>query len=115
MNLKCLCGERILDISDCQSYKGHIISDKEYFDFLDFADEMIESSHSDRESLAMTFRMGIGKYIKIRTVFQCYNCGRILLEDGEGNYKFFLPEGHSDCKLLDFEAGNKIETMSPKG
>ena len=51
----CPCGVCIPDISDHQSFKGYILSDKQLFPFYDFADEMIESSHADKEELCMTF------------------------------------------------------------
>lgn len=60
MKIVCKCGNILPDNTDRISYKGYIISDKELFDMLDFADEMIEAGDSCRENLAMTFRKNIG-------------------------------------------------------
>ena len=98
----------IPDISDSQSFKGYILSDKELFPFLDFADEMIESPHPDREELCMTFRKEIGTgYIRLKRVYQCFECGRLLVEDKEGEFAVFAPEGHNDTRVLDFSEGKR--------
>ena len=49
MWIRCKCGNIIQDITDCVSYKEHIVSDKEYFKMLDLADEMIESPEINRD------------------------------------------------------------------
>lgn len=105
--IKCKCGEILHDNTDNISYKGYLISDKQFFPLLDLADEMIEATADSREELSMRFRENIGEYIRFLDVFQCYNCGRILIE-GEGrNFYVFKPEGHENTKLLDVETGQK--------
>ncbi len=103
----CRCGEILRDNTDNISYKGHILSDKEFFPLLDIADELIESKSPDREALAMEFRRCIGGYIRLRDVYQCYKCGRLLVEGENGEFFSFAPEDHSETRLLDFETGNK--------
>lgn len=105
--IKCICGEILHDVADDISYKGHILSDKQFFPLLDLADEMIEDSAPDREAIAMRFRQNIGKYIRFRCVYQCCNCGRLLVEGENGEFFYFAPEGHSNTKLLDVETGKK--------
>lgn len=111
MWIKCKCGNIIHDNKDNISYKGHIISDKEYFKMLDLADEMIESSSANREALAMTFRTNISSkgYIKIKSIFQCQYCGRLLLEDENNQYCSFTPDEHEKKDLLDFNGDNIID------
>lgn len=104
----CVCGNPIPDISDGQSFKGYILSDKELFPFYDFADEMIESDHPDREALCMTFRKEVGAgYIRLKRVYQCFECGRILIENEDGEFSVFAPENHDNTKVLDFSAGER--------
>lgn len=103
----CNCGCVIPDISDRQSFKGYILSDKELFPFYDFADEMIESPHPDKNELCMTFRREFGGYIRLKRVYQCFECGMLLIEDEEGEFTIFAPEGHDDTRVLDFSAGER--------
>lgn len=105
--IKCKCGEILLDNTDTISYKGRILSDKQFFPLLDLADEMIESESADREALAMRFRRNICGYIRFRDVYQCYECGRLIVQGENGEFFFFMPEEHDQTKLLDVETGDK--------
>ncbi len=109
MRIRCKCGNIIHDITDSIPYKGRIISDKEYIKMLDLADKMIESSERNREALAMTFRTNIGSYIRIKYIFQCENCGRILIEDENNQYSSFTPDEHNSRELLDFSGNDTID------
>lgn len=105
--IKCKCGNILHDNGDNISYKGRIISDKEYFPLLDLADEIIERESDDREKLSMEFRRNIGGYIRLKDVFQCYECGRLAVEGEFGEFFFFTPENHNEINLLDFELGER--------
>lgn len=99
----CGCGNVIPDIHDGQSTKGYILSDKELFPLYDLADELIESPRPDREELCMTFRREVGAgCIRLKRVYQCYECGRLLIENENGGFNVFVPEGHNDTNVLDF-------------
>ncbi|MCH5203383.1 MAG: hypothetical protein J1F03_01485 [Oscillospiraceae bacterium] len=102
-----MCGEILHDNTDYISYKGHILSDKQFFPLLDLADELIEDDSSDREALSMRFRRNIDEYIRFRCVYQCYNCGRLLVEGENGEFFFFAPEGHDNKSLFDIQTGEK--------
>lgn len=109
--IKCKCGNILYDKTDHISYKGHVISDKEYFGIFDLADALIESNDSDRDKLAMSFRINIGCgdcYIKLKDIFQCPACGRILLEDNQGKFCSFFPEDSDDKQLLNYEGNGEI-------
>ena len=113
--IACVCGELIPDVGDGQSFKGYILSDKELFPLYDLADEMIESDHPDREELCMTFRSEFGTgYIRLKRVYQCFECGRILIENEDGEFSVFAPEGHDDTKVLDFSAGKRSGIVKRK-
>lgn len=106
--IACGCGNLIPDIGDGQSFKGYVLSDKELFPFYDFADEMIESDHPDKEELCMTFRKEVGTgYIRLKRVYQCFECGRILIENEDGEFSVFAPEGHDNANALDFDVGER--------
>ena len=88
----CRCGNILSDSTDNLPYKRYIISDKEQFKMYDFVDELIETDNTQRESLMMMFRknVSIGKsYIRLKEVYQCPQCGRILIENIPGQYYFF--------------------------
>ena len=103
--IQCECGRIIHDNSDALSYKGYLVSDREYFKLLDFCDSLIESPEPDRERLCMKLRknLGVNGFIELRDVFQCPDCGRILIEDAENRYHSFLPEDSDSSGLLDFD------------
>ena len=104
----CGCGNIIPDIGDGQSAKGYILSDKELFPLYDLADDLIESSRPDREALCMKFRKEVGAgYIRLKRVYQCPECGRLLIENEDGGFAVFAPEEHNGGRLLDFSAGMK--------
>ena len=108
----CKCGNILPDITDNLPYKGYIISDKELFKMYDFVDELIETDNNRKESLMMTFRRNvcIGKtYIQLKEMYQCPQCGRILIENILGQYSFFYPEGNTKRNLLDFDGEKKAE------
>lgn len=113
--ITCSCGCVIPDIGDHQSFKGYILSDKQLFPFYDLADEMIESAHPDKEELCMTFRKEFGRgYIRLKRVYQCFECGRILIENEDGEFAVFAPEGHDDTKVLDFSEGERSGIVKRK-
>lgn len=111
----CNCGGVLPDISDGQSFKGYILSDKQLFPFYDLADEMISSSYPDKEELCMTFRKEVGTgYIRFKRVYQCFECGRILIEGENGEFTIFAPEGHNDTQVLDLSAGKRSGIVKRK-
>lgn len=106
--ISCVCGNLIPDIGDGQSFKGYILSDKQRFPFYDFADEMISSANPDREALCMTFRKEVGTgYIRFKRVYQCFECGRILIENEDGEFSVFAPEDHGNTAVLDLDVGKR--------
>ena len=108
--IKCRCGNILPDITDNIRYKGYIIYDMEQFELFDLADEMIESKNPQREALAMTFRRNIGvgeRYIRLKEMYQCPLCGRMIIETSPGEFCFFMPEEHHEKNLLDY--GTEIE------
>ena len=106
--IRCKCGEILHDNTDNISYKGYVLSDKQFFPLLELADEMIEDTSPDREVPVMKFRQNISGYIRFRCVYQCYECGRLLVEGENGDFFFFSPEDHENKELLDVETGEKL-------
>jgi hypothetical protein len=116
--LACTCGYIIVDQTDCLPYKGDIIPDKAYFDFLESIGAVIKllykantieekqrwiKSHiecdpiptilEDEHIISLITR----SYIQVaRTVYQCESCGRIWI--GKGNSGEFVPFKPEDSR-----------------
>ena len=115
--INCRCGNILQDSADGTSYKGHILSDKEYFSMYDLADEMIESDNPNREEVVMTFRRNVGgrnSYINFKEIYQCPKCGRILIEDIDGDFCSFFPEKECDKRLFDYGVNGEIVYIHKK-
>lgn len=116
--IKCKCGNVLKDTTDNISYKGYVISDKEYFDMLDLADTMIGSTIPDREEAVMSFRMNIGgranRHIWLKDIFQCPDCGRIFLENNKGEFCSFLPEDNDEKQLLNYKGNENIKFVKKR-
>lgn len=104
MHIMCRCGYRIQDSTDYLSYKGHVISDQDMFDFLDLITNAIETNKAGKESLIEEiYRVSV----KIdKHIYQCANCGALYLEDNEGNLYFFSAEEGTNKALLESGYGS---------
>lgn len=108
--ITCKCGSILPDNTDRIPYKGYIISDREFFDMLDFVDEMIETDSPCKKELEMTFRRNIGggdSFIRLKEVYQCPLCGRIMIESTPGQFYFFVPEENDEKNLLDYKGADQ--------
>lgn len=103
MWFECQCGQQIKDISDGHSYKAHFMSDKNWLLLWDAVDNTIESpatSPKEKETTCMNVR----KKIYSRVMYQCFQCGRIYLNDENNQLISFTPEiENTSVHLLDFD------------
>ncbi len=82
MKITCICGELLSDNTDFISYKAHVVADQDYFDYLDAAP-------------------GRERHQYERAMYQCNDCGRLLLQNRAGDmhhYTFFMPEDATAAK-----------------
>jgi len=85
MHFLCECGNRIHDITDNLSYKAHLISDQDWFDFLDKIDDVVEKSgpsQKDKENALMQISSLAVNMTKL--VYLCKKCGNIFFDDDNG-------------------------------
>ncbi|WP_054971722.1 hypothetical protein [Paenibacillus sp. A3] len=90
MKIRCECGGIIVDQTDSLPYKGHLISDQDWFDFLDAIDRAIEKSgptDKDKERAAMSIRRLAVHLTKL--IYQCTNCGRLYVTNEEEELETF--------------------------
>ena len=76
MKITCACGALLSDNTDFIPNKAHLVADQDYFDFFD--------TQPGRERQQYE-----------RTMYQCYDCGRLLLQNRAGDlhhYTFFSPD-----------------------
>jgi hypothetical protein len=95
------CGHIIYDITDNLSYKAHLISDQDWFNFLDEIDEAIEKSgptQKDKESACMKIRSLSSELHK--SVYQCKNCGNMFFNNNLFQLEMFRSHKDNPNKTL---------------
>lgn len=101
MKFKCKCNHIIVDQTDCLPYKGYVIPDKEWFNFLDAIDDGIEksgpSAEEKEEALMKVRRMAI-RISKL--AYQCNNCGRLYVSDGSGELHEYKSASEAVSKVI---------------
>jgi hypothetical protein len=100
MKIKCECKNIIVDQTDYLRYKGHLISDTQWFDFWDSIDEAIErsgNSKKEKEAACMQLR----KQPFFRTLWECMHCGKLYIEGGNGDLIAYSPDNRQYNQVLD--------------
>lgn len=115
--IRCKCDYIIYDNTDYIPYKAHIISDKEKYDLFEMVSDLINSKYSNKEELVDEFYSKVGTIpecvIRLKTTFQCPQCGRIYIENKKGNeFCVFVPENHEEKNLYDFEGDMEFSISS---
>jgi hypothetical protein len=83
MQVTCVCGKQLSDISDAQFFKAWLIADEDWTAFN-------RSFESERGS----------DWNMTTQVYQCPDCGRIRFEKPPGNVVYFKPEDESVSRRL---------------
>jgi hypothetical protein len=82
MKITCACGALLSDSTDFLSNKAHVVADQDYFDYLDAVPAQRQRRYE-------------------RALYQCYECGRLLLQGRAGDgqrYTFFTPDDPGAAK-----------------
>ena len=90
MKLKCNCGNTIYDGTDSLPHKGHILADQDLFPTFDRLDRLVEKV-SERGTVTDEDYVDVRRsHPPTRQIYQCHNCGRILIWDKsiEGAFSF---------------------------
>jgi hypothetical protein len=75
MKIRCSCGEVIVDQTDYISNKARLIADQDWEDFL------VGAGNTGKADWSLS-----------RAIYQCGACGRLYVDDQDGNLRSFLPE-----------------------
>lgn len=93
MKIVCDCGSMIYDQTDYLPNKAHFIPDQEWFNVLEAIDDAIEKSGpsaKDKEVACMKVRRLIRE--ASRVAWQCYECGRVYVDDHAYQLRQFVPD-----------------------
>lgn len=109
MKFKCDCGHIIYDSADYLSYKAHIISDQDWFDYLEkieMAVEKLGTNPKDKEIAIMEINKLSLYYSK--SIYQCKNCGNIFIPNGNNTFNIFKNDSIDENKnILSSVEGDK--------
>lgn len=109
MKFMCECGHTIRDQSDYLPYKARLISDQDWYDFMDEIDAALEKSGptvEDKEEAVMNIRWLAIKLTK--EVYQCNQCGNMFFNINPPQLEMFRPDSTSlDKTLLKSAHGDK--------
>ncbi|KXX69236.1 hypothetical protein [Flammeovirga sp. SJP92] len=118
--LKCKCGNVLSDVSDSLPYKGEIIPDRAFYNFLDkvenFIETLIEATNSgkriewirkhfsslsypeDLDDTQMLCDIHGNYYSKIKKdIYQCDKCNRLWIQQNNTEtFISFVPESDGD-------------------
>lgn len=103
MKIRCHCGNSIIDQTDNLPCKGRLIPDQEWFRIFDAIDvgviDRMADGGLDREEACMMVRRIISGLS--RPMWQCRQCGRIYIDDRNGNLQCYLPAAaETDKEIL---------------
>ncbi len=91
MHFRCMCGYRVHDNTDHLSYKASILADQDDEDIIDEIERYVSDETLDQDA-CMHRIMRIRSEYLWRKIYQCVQCGRIIIEDRSGRLYFFAPE-----------------------
>ena len=103
MKISCYCGEMIVDSTDNLPQKGRLIPDQDWLEMFDALEvqvvERLAAGTLSFEAACMQMRELICS--PVRGMWQCASCGRIYIDDREGQLQCFLPEkDETDKRVL---------------
>lgn len=109
MKISCPCGFEIYDGPDHNPNIGHLIPDQDWSHLLDAIDAAVEGDHptaNAKEAACISVRYLIGDIS--RRMWQCPECGRLLIDDGERRIQEFKPATDAGKMILrGYEGGQK--------
>ncbi|MFI4847721.1 MAG: hypothetical protein ACIAZJ_01365 [Gimesia chilikensis] len=103
MKISCYCGEMIFDSTDNLPQKGRLIPDQDWLEMFDALEvqvmERLAAGTLSFEAACMKMRELICS--PVRGIWQCAACGRLYIDDLDGQLQCFLPEkDETDKRVL---------------
>ena len=101
MKLRCECGELIPDQTDSLSYKAHFLPDQDWFVVFDAIDRIVADAAEGRMKVDDAQTMVRRIQLKAsRTMYQCRQCGRLLVNDAQNQLRIFEACSDTDSKQI---------------
>jgi len=95
VKIGCHCGAVLADQTDDLPHKGHVIPDQDWFALYDAIDDAVINPVAEgklsKETAYHLARQIIGRCARL--VWQCRECGRLYVDDADGQLHSFAPEG----------------------
>ena len=101
MKIQCACGHLIHDGPDQNPQIGHLIPDQEWSRWLEAIDAAIEADHATtkgKEAACMRLRYLVGKIS--RRMWQCRECGRLMIDDDHHQLHEYVPATEATSKEI---------------
>ena len=100
MWFECHCGNEIKDTTDCLRNKGHLTPDQDLHSVWDGMDEQVIDRIASGELSLDEAYVNSRRLMSLpaRTVYQCFECGRLYIDGPDGERNCFLPESKATDK-----------------
>ena len=111
MKIGCHCGATIFDQTDDLPQKGHLIPDQEWFATYDAMDDEVivplTEGSIDKENAFRLSRRVISR--SSRLMYQCGVCGRLYIDDEQGELHCYVPCDDQTSKEILRSRGDRSE------
>ncbi len=102
MKIGCRCGATISDSTDYISHKAHLTPDQEIYGVMDGIDDEVIDRVGSGE-LPVEDAYVVARRIMsspTRTMWQCFECGRLYIDGPDGDLHCFVPENEQTEKRI---------------
>lgn len=101
MHFYCTCGKRISDTTDFLSYKAHFLADQDLEDYYNAIEQEVKNEGITRDECVSNIVITHGVKYLGRAIYQCEACGRLFIDDENGNnFHVFAPEKEESKRVL---------------
>lgn len=99
MRIDCECGSEIHDSTDSLPHKAHVLADQQLWRFLDVVRDAIKLSGPTPDEKNKAYMQVHVRFQNLKQLaWQCINCGRIYIDDENGNMHVFVPAAEKTSK-----------------
>jgi len=99
MKILCTCDHLIIDQTDGLKNKAYFIADAQWNAFWDAVDAAVEKPGTARQKEAQVMHLRSQKVF--RMAWECYNCGKLYVQDQSNELKAYTPDSTSYNAILD--------------
>lgn len=99
--MRCECGEIVVDGADDLPHKAHFIPNQDWFRVFEAVDEILGEVSAGSMTMSDA-KMAVRRahLVASRMMWQCGNCGRLLVSDCDRKVNVYAPATGSDSKEI---------------